>query len=236
MSAQEEPAGLVIGASSGVGLHLVRLLCERGPVIAASRRGGAGEGTEVRCDVRDHASVEALFRSIPPGGLAWVVNCAGVGYYAPLTADHAAEWEDIVRTNLLGLVHVASALLRFHPRCPCFVHVGSMASRRLSPTPGNGVYSATKAAAVPILDHLRNELRAAGHTMRVSLVTPGFIRDTAFAENFFRHAPERAFDLFSAGACSLTPAAVARAVAGVLDTADGEVLELVLAPPSGAPA
>ncbi len=212
------------------------MLLADGPVIAAARRDiAAVPGLEaVRCDVRDPGSVDEMFRALSGRTLAWVVNCAAVGYYAPLDDDHSAAWRDIVGTNVLGLVHVLSGVLRFQTACPLYVHVGSMASRRPSPTPGNGVYSATKVAAVSLLDHFRTELRARGSAMRVALVTPGYIHGTDFGANYFRDTPGHSFDLFESTP-SLSPGEVAEAIAGILRSDSRiEVMETVLAPRAAA--
>jgi NADP+-dependent farnesol dehydrogenase len=227
----EMRTGLIIGASSGVGRALADLLSNRIRIFAASRRPGpaAPNVHRIVCDVRSYEEVRALFESFREP-IDFVVNSAGVGFYAPIDGDYSAEWTEIVSTNVLGLVHIMSGIIQFQPRCRQFVQVGSFASRRMSRTVGNAVYSATKTAAVPLLDHLRELLRARDNLMRVCLMTPGFIKGTGFAKEFFRAEPDAATDLY-ANAPALAAEDVARAIVNVLDSDPNlELSEVVVRP------
>lgn len=236
MSSRRLVDGLLLGGSSGVGEALAGRLQGR-RLIAAARRppeppdAEAGRILARRCDVRRYDEVEALFLEVGSEPLDFVVNCAGVGYYAPLTGDYSAYWRRIFDTNVLGLLHVASNLLRHQPRCGCFVQVGSLASRHGSRTVGNAAYAASKLAAGPILDQLRHDLQAMGSPTRVILVSPGYISGTGFADRFFESAPECATDLF-AGTASLSADQVAQAIQELVEGEDPgvEVEEIVLRP------
>lgn len=213
-----QPAGVIFGASSGVGHALASKLACRRSIIAVARRMPIINGAVGRsCDVRDYRAVENLFRSLADQELDFVVNSVGVGFYAPLGADYSAYWDDILTTNVLGLIHILSAMLRLAPRCNQFVQIGSLAAYRPSPTPGNAVYAASKAAALPLLEHYRACVTERGLTTRVTLVSPGFIRDTGFGSRFFVSRPEASVDLF-ANVPALTPTAVADAVVNVLES------------------
>jgi len=62
------------------------------------------------------------------------------------------------------------------------VNVASMASHRV-PGPESGMYSATKFAVRALTEGIRQELRAKQSTIRVSLVSPGYVA-TEFADVF----------------------------------------------------
>jgi NADP-dependent 3-hydroxy acid dehydrogenase YdfG len=188
--------GLVIGGSSGIGAAVAASMAERGyEVLAASRRGTVPPGTAakaVSCDVRNPDQVARRVREAHRGdGLDWVVNAAGVGYFAPVEERFAEQWRDIVEVNLLGLLAILATLRTLDPPVGHLVHIGSLAGTRPSQTPGNDLYAATKAAGASLLAQHRQELRAAGIRTKITLITPGYVGDTDFARNFFAHAPDR---------------------------------------------
>lgn len=240
MSDDPRHSGLVIGASSGIGAAVVRRLAEPGLVVhAASRRGthpveSAGIAP-CSVDIRSYSEVVRLIEAVARDGkLEFVVNSAGIGAYAPLGADHAEAWRDVVETNVLGAIHVCSALLEVEVEVGQFIHIGSLAAYRLSKTPGNAVYSAAKTAAAVIVDHTRSELRAGGRETRVSTIAPGFVEGTEFGERFFAATPEAAVPLYRPGE-NLVPEDVAEMAAFALSLPAGvEVSDLLVRPASQA--
>jgi NADP-dependent 3-hydroxy acid dehydrogenase YdfG len=228
--------GLVLGGSSGIGAAVVVTMAEGGcKVVAASRRatvppGAGADATAVSCDVRDPDQVIRVVREVHGGGLDWVVNAAGVGYFAPLEERFAEQWRGIVEVNLLGLLAVIAAVTMLDPPIRHLVQIGSLAGTRPSRTPGNDLYAATKAAGAALLARHRDQLRAAGARTKITLITPGYVGDTDFGRNFFAHAPERQqsiLDDFS----PLGPADVARVVAYALTQPPHvELSEIVIRP------
>lgn len=214
---------LIFGASSGIGLATASLAAaESWRVVAASRR-GVTPGLESplvraeRCDVRDYEAVCDLVGAHADADA--VVNCAGVGAYAPLGRDMAPYWRDIVDTTLLGCIHVLSATLRLARACPIVAIVGSLAGQRPSPTEGNDVYAAAKAGMARAVADFRLRLRQQGNAMKVALVVPGFVEGTDFGRTYFRSAEGEGRDLY-AGFPSLTPADVARTLWWCLNQPD----------------
>jgi NADP-dependent 3-hydroxy acid dehydrogenase YdfG len=188
--------GLVFGASSGIGGAVAALAAEQGGhVLAFSRRGTAPSGvriTALRGDVRDPADVDRAFRAAQDhGGLDWVVNAAGVGFFAPVEERFAQQWQDILNTSVLGTLNILARASTLHPSLSHFVQIGSLAGARPSQTPGNDVYSAAKAAVALLLRRHRARLRVKGILTRVTLVTPGYVGGTDFGRNFFAHAPDQ---------------------------------------------
>lgn len=223
---------LVFGASAGIGQATARRLAGRFRVVGASRRGRCDVAgvLPVVCDLRRYDQVAAAFAAAGPD-VACVVNCVGVGFYAPLEGDYTAEWREMLEANVLGLLNVISNLLRSAPACRHFVQVGSLAAYRPSRTPGNLVYGASKAAALPIMAELRRSLRAAGNPMKVTLVSPGFVGGTDFSTGFFRAAPDQARDILATGFPSLTADQVAAAIDDTLQADTNiDVGEVVLRP------
>lgn len=220
--------GLVFGGSSGIGAAVVIAMAEKGAaVVAASRRGTASPGavSGVECDVRDRSAVACALEEA--GELDWVVNAAGVGYYAPVEAEYHAQWQAIMDTNVVGLLNILSVL---NPRLRQFVQIGSLAALRPSRTPGNDVYGAAKQAGATLMARHRDGLRRSGVLTKLTMITPGFVGDTDFTGNFFTHAPEYARPLLS-DFPPLSPADVAAIVAYALDApANVELSELVIRP------
>ena len=192
---------VVFGASSGIGLATVTRMACRMNVIAASRRGitpGLDDQTvrAVRCDVRDYTEVCALLKTVS-GDVQAVINCAGVGAYAPLDEKMPEYWREIVETNLLGCAHVISATQRLAPSCRHLVMIGSLAGSRPSATVGNDVYAAAKAGVARMVEDFRLRLRQTNNTMKVSLIVPGFVEGTDFGRTYFRSREDKRCDIFA---------------------------------------
>jgi NADP+-dependent farnesol dehydrogenase len=226
--------GVVLGASSGVGHRLARRLAAGGQQITAVARRAPelDEGVAaVSADVRDYAGLERVIRSAKDRqAVDYIVNCVGVGFYAPVGADYLRAWTDILTTNVASLLSLLSIIDTHCADLPVFVQVSSMAAHRPSRTPGNLCYSASKAAARVIVEEYRKQVRAAGRRTRVSMVSPGFVEETDFGRNFYAHAPAgvaRA-DLYGAHE-NLTADDVAAAIAHLLHTPERvEILDLIV--------
>ncbi len=104
MSNDGRRVAVVVGASSGIGRATAELLRKQNvTTIGISRRLEDTDSTR-RCDVRNEQSVERVIKNILStfGRIDILVNCAGIaslGGPLTLTAD---EWEDVLKTNLIG--------------------------------------------------------------------------------------------------------------------------------------
>ncbi|WP_405115069.1 SDR family oxidoreductase [Micromonospora sp. NBC_01405] len=227
--------GVVLGASSGIGAELAQRLLGRGDeVTLVSRRAvtppPGSAGVSAPADIRDFGRLEQIFTdACRRGPLDYVVNCVGVGFYAPLGADNSAIWNDILTVNVTGLLNLLSVVDRTCPELTRLVHVSSMAAHRVSRTPGNLAYSVAKAGAKTIVEEYRRSLRADGRSTRVSMVSPGFVESTDFGRNYFSRTGDTAPqpDIYG-GHRNLTAADVADVVAYVLGSPPHiEFLDLV---------
>ncbi len=98
---------LVIGGTGFAGAHLVRLCLEAGDTVYATGRSGAGQRLEalsgkvelLALDVRDEAQALAAVREARPDR---VYHLAGLSS----SVRSFAQEEEVLRTNLLGLLHV----------------------------------------------------------------------------------------------------------------------------------
>lgn len=230
---QQKDACLVFGSSSGIGKALATMLAAKGEkVIGISRRHTDLKGVEsLSLDITQPDLKHQLNRYLSSHDLTpkWVINCVGAGYYAPFDLERHECWRKIVETNLLGLM----VLLNFvatDQRVTHLVAVGSLAAKRPSKTPGNHLYGATKGAADELMSHFRNEIRQNDRATKVTVIHPGFVKDTDFTAGFFIDCQEHATDLLS-HFDPLTPEDVAEAIINALASpAHVDISEVILRP------
>lgn len=182
----------LVGASSGIGAALARELVHRGAQVAISARDAQALGevagsdmAVVPVDATDREGVRAASDEVRTmlGSLDVVVWCAG--YWEQFDA---AQWDaDVfarhVEVNLLGLNNVLAAVV---PRMTSerrghLVGIASVAGYR--GLAGAEAYGATKAAQINLLEGLRAAV--ARHGVRVTTVSPGFVRTPMTEDNKF---------------------------------------------------
>ena len=216
---------LVTGASSGIGSACARAFATAGAaVIVAARRTerltslaeelrtlGAKDVLCIQLDVRDASAVQAAITGLQTEwqDIDILVNNAGLGRgLDKLQQGDVREWDEMIDTNIKGLLYVTRAVLpgmvvrdRGH-----VVQIGSIAGQKSYP--GGGVYCATKAAVRMLNDCLKHDLL--GTAIRVSSVDPGMV-ETEFSQVRFRGDAERAHKVYQ-GVTPMTPDDVADAV------------------------
>jgi 3-hydroxy acid dehydrogenase/malonic semialdehyde reductase len=183
---------LVTGASAGFGREITRRLVADGHrVVAAARRTDRldalrqelGEAVlPVILDVNDAAAVSAMPGALPEGWrrIDILINNAGLALgTAPAQASVLADWEQMVATNVLGLMRLTHAILpgMVAQGAGDIVNLGSVAANY--PYPGGNVYGATKAFVQQFTLGLKSDL--AGTGVRVSDVQPGLVGGTEFS-------------------------------------------------------
>jgi len=216
---------LVTGASSGIGRACAEAFATRGCrlLLAARRKDRLDDlaralhehhGAEVltaSLDVRDRGAVEDWV-----GGLSgdWrdidiLVNNAGLSRgIEPLHEGDISDWEEMIDTNVKGLLYVTRAVLpgmvdRSHGHV---INIGSIAGHEVYP--GGNVYCATKHAVTALNRGLAIDTLGTG--VRVSSVDPGMV-ETEFSLVRFHGDAKRATRVYD-GIDPLTPADVAEAV------------------------
>jgi serine 3-dehydrogenase len=216
---------LITGASSGIGaacaegfaaagcrLLLVARRRQRLTEVAASLRARHPvDVLEGSLDVRERQAVEAWVSGLPE---AWrtidiLVNNAGLARgLAPLHDGEVADWEEMIDTNLKGLLWVTRAVLpgMVERRCGHVIAIGSLAGHESYR--GGNVYCATKHAVAGLVRGLAIDTLGTG--VRVSTVDPGMV-ETEFAKVRFHGDEARAAAVYE-GLEPLTADDVAEAV------------------------
>jgi NADP-dependent 3-hydroxy acid dehydrogenase YdfG len=239
MSGTEGKVIVVTGASSGIGEATALLLAERGAKIVLGARGSdrlgaladrimraGGEAAYARTDVRRRGDLSQLVNLACEryGKLDVLVNNAGVMPISPLDDLRVEDWEEMIDTNIKGVLYgIAAALPVFRKQgFGHFVNTASTAGHKT--VPNQSVYSGTKFAVRAISEGLRQE---ADEKLRVTIISPGFVR-TNFADNV--RDPEVKGQLGeSRDKFAMPPAAIARAIAFAIEQpTDVDVSEIVL--------
>ncbi len=177
---------VITGASTGIGAACALDLAVRGwRVFAGVRKSADGDalkatspaGVEpVLLDVTDPLSIGNAARfvteAVGPGGLAGLVNNAGVAVTGPLEALPIAALRNQFEVNVIGQIAVTQAFLPLvRQGRGRIVNMGSIAGR--ATTPLMGPYCASKFALESLTDALRLELQPWG--IHVSIIEPGAI-------------------------------------------------------------
>jgi NADP-dependent 3-hydroxy acid dehydrogenase YdfG len=180
---------VVTGATSGIGAATAKRLAADGAAVAlVGRREGrlkdlaaaiGGNALPVAVDVGDLDAMRDAAATIRAalGRVDLVVANAGVMLAAPFESAETAEWNQMITTNVNGLLYTGRAfiddlLATAADGGPAdLVHVGSIGGHTVFPN--YSVYTATKAAVAHLTRGLRAELGPRG--VRVKNVEPGFV-------------------------------------------------------------
>ena len=188
MSLLSGKVAIVTGASSGIGRSAARLFAEQGAaVVVTARRADAlaelvteiqragGRAVAVPGDVRSSAThttaVETAVSSF--GGLHVAFNNAGtVGSLKPVADLSAAEWSEVISTNL------DAAFLGTRAQIPAMLESGGGAIIYTSSfvgnsvgLPGMGAYATAKAGLVGLVRSVTADYGALG--IRANALLPG---------------------------------------------------------------
>lgn len=181
---------IVIGASSGIGLEVAKILMQQGWTVGVAARRvellqSIGADAVERIDVTAGDATEALQRLIGKlGGMDLFFYASGIG------KQNRELTEDIelatVQTNGIGFTRMTGAAYRY------FAHQGSghiAAITSIAGTKGLGpapAYSATKAMQSVYLQALEQQACSRGLNIRFTDIRPGFV-DTALLSGDFRY-------------------------------------------------
>jgi len=179
---------LITGASSGFGAAIASVLAKEGyGLILTARRldrlvalketlSGISPDVIIGVmDVRDRLAVNDWIDQLPvqvKKNLDILVNNAGLAAgRAPIDQGEVSDWEQMIDTNLTGLLYVSQAVIPLLKARTegLIINITSIAGKEAYPQ-GN-VYCATKAAVDQLTKGMRMDLLPFG--IRVSSIAPG---------------------------------------------------------------
>ena len=179
------PVAVVTGASSGIGAATARALAAAGfhvvlgarrvdrcAEIAAEIAEAGAEGTAVRLDVTDPASVASFAAAVPECRLL-VNNAGGAKGLEPVAEADEDDWRWMFETNVIGTLRVTKALL------PALIasgdgHIVTVTSIAAMEAYDNGAgYTGAKHAQAMLHRTLRGELL--GQPVRLTEIAPGMV-------------------------------------------------------------
>jgi 3-hydroxy acid dehydrogenase/malonic semialdehyde reductase len=202
---------LITGASAGIGAATAEAFCKAGAkeVIVTGRREEklrdlARNWSDVYdvdvaamvFDVTDREQVEELARDNPHlFDVDILVNNAGLARGTePVQEADPADWEEMIATNVLGLLTMTRQVVPNMVRKGSghIVNLGSVAGRWVYP--GGAVYAASKAAVKTLTEGLRMDVQGSG--VRVTNVEPGLV-ETEFSIVRYRGDEARAKKVYA---------------------------------------
>ena len=180
---------IVTGGSRGIGLAIARALVAEGVQVAITGRSeahlaaarptiesaGPGAIETLQADVRRADEVKRAVDATAArfGGLDILINNAGIGIFAGVSAMTAAQWADVIDTNLTGVFHACHAALPHLQRRGggFIINISSLAGK--NPFADGAAYCASKAGLNAFSEALMQEVRY--DNIRVSYVMPGSV-------------------------------------------------------------
>ncbi len=214
---------LVTGATAGFGDAFARRFIRDGHrVIATGRRAERLESLRAELgdrvhiaafDMRDAQAVAGFVAGLPDGwrDIDVLVNNAGLALgLSPAWEASLDEWDQMIDTNIRGLVHMTRAILpgMVARNEGLIINLGSIAGQY--PYPGGNVYGGSKAFVRQFSLNLRADL--VGLNVRVTDIEPGLVGGSEFSAVRFGGDLEKAAAVY-AGTRPLTPEDIAETAA-----------------------
>lgn len=189
---------IVTGASSGIGEAIAHSLAQAGVKVALMARredriaalakqlkDAGGEAIAIKCDVADYSSIsQAVAQTVQ----TWervdiLVNNAGVMYLGSVSDANVADWEQMMRINVLGLMYCTRLVLPVMKQHGGgdIINISSVSGRVVSNR--SAAYSATKFAVNGFSEGLRQEVFK--DKIRITVIEPG-----AVATELTDHIPD----------------------------------------------
>jgi len=191
---------VVTGASSGIGVAIVKDLVKQGVnVVGVARRenklhdlaeelkGSKGKVWPRRADVGKEEEIKSLFKWIDDTFKAPVqimVNNAGLSILRDTIEGEMEEWRQIFNVNFFApgifLRETLKSLKKYDTTDGHVININSIAGQKILDFPGFYVYGASKHALKVAMDGTRKELAQKKMPIKVTSINPGYVSTELF--------------------------------------------------------
>lgn len=219
---------LVTGVTAGFGKAIAELLISKGhTVIGTGRRQEkldelqtqlGGNFIPLNFDVSDLPATKTALQTLPNdvlNNLDVLVNNAGLALgLEPADKTDFADWQQMVNTNILGLIHLTHEILPLMVANNDGYIINLSSTAGSYPYFGGNVYGATKAFVTQFSLNLRADL--VGKNIRVSNIEPGLCGGTEFSNIRFHGDDAKAAQVYDS-VQYVTPQDIANMVAWLIE-------------------
>ena len=219
---------LVTGVTAGFGKAIAELLISKGhTVIGTGRRqekldelkSQLGDNfIPLNFDVSDLPATKTALQTLPNdvlNNLDVLVNNAGLALgLEPADKTDFADWQQMVNTNILGLIHLTHEILPLMVANNDGYIINLSSTAGSYPYFGGNVYGATKAFVTQFSLNLRADL--VGKNIRVSNIEPGLCGGTEFSNIRFHGDDAKAAQVYDS-VQYVTPQDIANMVAWLIE-------------------
>jgi 3-oxoacyl-[acyl-carrier protein] reductase len=188
MQSLKNKTAIVTGAGKGIGRAIALALIAEGvhvgltartekdlQEVAAAATAAGVQSVIALADVGNLEQVNTAIGKIKAslGEIDILINNAGTGVFGNFLALEPAQWENIIRVNLLGTYYVTRAVLpgMIARKSGDIINIASTAGQRGAPV--TSAYSASKFGVMGLTESLMQEVRK--HNIRVTALTPSTV-------------------------------------------------------------
>ncbi len=207
---------LVTGASKGIGKETAKALMALGYDVMGVARDFSEcelEFEKIECDLSEPKKVHYFLESYKKEDISLLVNCAGVGHFAPHEELSFKQIESMIYLNLTAPLLFTKTFLRSIKKNRGYIfNISSISA--IKDAPFGAAYGATKAGLRHFSRSLFSEVRKSG--VKVISINPDITNSSFFKDlHFFPDSDPLSF---------IEPTCVAKIITDILEKRDGTVI------------